>query len=100
MTCSKDGCANEGLWHPVIRLRSLDGTASEAIFGQFHLCDDHRASAKLSELLLDGDWVEILRGFAEAGVALPDRAATHLGFISVWDPVTAVYREHVVDVTT
>jgi len=80
LICQRKGCDRPALWHPILSLRvHLDHPLALAKI-PLALCDDHKRSTKVEDLLCDEGWAAISTEFASRGHALPHRELTTLAW--------------------
>lgn len=78
MNCARKGCSKTAVWQPNLGLRTASSDVeAEAAIG-IGLCDEHKAEARLEDLVTDKGWEMICGQFGEMGRAIPDRSRTRL----------------------
>lgn len=99
MQCARESCAAPARWYPVLLLfapRRLFPHAPPArgICG-VPVCDGHRDTVTLEDLLTDEGWLRIVTGFHAARKAIPDRRDTRLEFIAIDSAEARAFRRGV-----
>jgi hypothetical protein len=82
--CTRSGCANEARWFPVLllyadRRQYPMGVPARAVLG-LPTCDACKAGLRVSDVLSDDGWAQIVSGFRGAQKVVPHRADTELTF--------------------
>lgn len=81
--CDMKDCAEEGAWIPSLVFyahRSLKNDTPLVSWFKLWVCDAHRDSMTVGDVLSDDGWNKIARSLQICGRAVPDRSRTKLRF--------------------
>lgn len=81
MPCSQGSCQKDGVWRPVLHLRSRKGGPSiPARFKDLACCSDHKEVMTVDDVLSDEAFVKISKCMRENGKRLPLHRNVTLSF--------------------
>jgi hypothetical protein len=86
-SCAKTGCQEKGVWIPELYFwacrqhkESPVGEPAKTLFHDLHLCEEHKNSTVIEDIMDDKGWAFIQRSFMKVGKAIPERELTELHF--------------------
>jgi hypothetical protein len=90
MNCTRPSCGKRGIWRPELALRSTaKGPETLASFSDIILCEEHKETTHLPQLLSDTGWERIARHLREAGKPAPRKHLTILRYALTEPPESA-----------
>jgi hypothetical protein len=81
MGCSNENCSGDGIWRPVLEMRSRkDGPITHVKFSQLVFCGEHKSTSTLATFLSSEGFVKIAKFMRENGKKAPIQRNTTLSW--------------------
>lgn len=81
--CDRIDCIAEARWMPVLRLRVRKGGPAVAAQIGLRICDEHRRTSTLDDVMGDAGWKQLVDNITAQGLVAPKREHTELTFEKV-----------------
>ena len=94
--CSKPDCEEQGIWRPIIAFQSFRKKPGPKVrFKQIRMCESHKNTISIENLVSDEGWGKLLKHTREAGKETSTRKPTALS----WEKVEITDEETVLRLT-
>lgn len=86
--CDRKNCKGVGTWMPKLELhvKGYAGAPAVAVFESLRVCDQCKATMKVSDLVDDSNWPDMVKNFTSRGYAAPTRKLTKIRWQRASDP--------------
>jgi hypothetical protein len=83
LNCTREGCDRPAVWEPCLVIYAIGHPDAPPARGRcigLGVCDEHRKTLTVDDLVTPAGWSMISDKFAEVGVAEPDRGKVEVEF--------------------